>query len=151
MGWTVKQIQNLLGTECYAMYEQLNNYILDNYNVNQVWGDGGKYGDICLRYSRSGKTLCTVYFRQRQLSILVILGQDEREKFEEIKENFSVQVQDQYERIEIYHDGKWLMFDVEDIHLFSDIRMLLEIKKTPNQSLPCAAIAVICVKPLLEI
>ncbi len=41
MGYTVEQIQNLLGSDGYRMYEQLSDYILDNYNVNQVWSDGG--------------------------------------------------------------------------------------------------------------
>lgn len=133
MEYTVKQLQNLLNTECYAMYEQLNNYILDNYNVNQIWDNGGKYGDICLRYSRSGKTLCTIYFRKKQLAIWIILGKEERKKFEEMEENFSEQVRDKYECTKTYHDGKWLMFDVDDTRLFHDIRMLLEIKKSPNR------------------
>lgn len=35
MEYTVKQLKELTGTECYAMYEQLNDYILDSYNINQ--------------------------------------------------------------------------------------------------------------------
>lgn len=42
MEYTVKQLQNQLGSTCYMMYEQLNDFIMDNYNVNQIWGKGGK-------------------------------------------------------------------------------------------------------------
>lgn len=52
-----------------------------------------------------------------------------------MEENFSEHVRDKYECTKTYHDGKWLMFDVDDTSLFHDIRMLLEIKKSPNRKL----------------
>ncbi len=135
MGYTVEQVQKLLGLKCYKMYEQLNNFILDNYNVNQIWSDGGKYGKVCLRYNRSGKTLCTLYLRENQLGIWIILGEEERRKFAEKKDSFSAQVQEKVQSTEIFHDGQWVMFDVENADLFWDVKLLLAIKKTPNRKL----------------
>ena len=123
----------LLGADCYKMYERVNKFIMDNYNVNQMWSKGGKYGDICLRYSRSGKTLCTLYFRQKQLGIWIILGKEERSRFEEMRNQFSHELQEIYDRTEVYHDGKWLMFDVEDDNLYNEIVLLLKVKKSPNK------------------
>lgn len=133
MEYTVKQLKELTGTECYAMYEQLNDYILDSYNVNQQWEKGGKSGEICLRYGRGGKTLCTIYFRQGQIGIMVIFGKEERKKFEETESRFSEKVRDIYYHTHTYHDGKWMMFDVSNTDLYGDIKMLLEIKKSPNR------------------
>lgn len=135
MEYTVKQLQNLTGAECYAVYELFNNYILDHYNVDQLWDKGGKYGEVCLRYGRGGKTLCTIYFRQKQLGIWVVLGKEERIKFEEAESRFSEKTRDIYWRTKTYHDGKWLMFDVDNAELFDDIKALLEIKKSPNRNL----------------
>ena len=135
MGYTVKQLKELTGTECYAMYEQLNHYIMDSYNVNQQWEKEKKDGEICLRYRRSGKTLCTVYFRRGQIGIMVIFGKEERKKFEESESRFSEKVRDIYYRAQTYHDGKWMMFDVSNSELYDDIKMLLEIKKSPDRKL----------------
>lgn len=44
-------------------------FLLDRYNIAPGWDKGGTYGKACLRYSRSGKTLCTLYFREKQLGI----------------------------------------------------------------------------------
>lgn len=135
MEYTIKQIQELTGVECYAMYERLNHYILDSYNVNQQWEKGGKNWEICLRYSRGGKMLCTIYFRQEQIGVMVIFGKEERKKFEETESRFSEKVRDIYHRSTTYHDGKWMMFEVNNTELFDDIKMMLEIKKSPNRKL----------------
>lgn len=130
--YTEKQLAELVGDECYIMFDRLNRFILDNYNVSKVWAKGGKYGEVCLRYSRSKKTLCTVYFRRMQLSIWVILGKQERERFEAEKSRFFPAVRDKYESAQTFHDGKWLMFDVENADLLDDIKGLIEIKKKPD-------------------
>lgn len=135
MSYTRIQLQTLLGAECYSRYERLNNYISDHYNVDQIWDKGGKDWDTCLRYSRSGKTLCTAFFRQRQFGIMIILGKEERRKFEEMSARFSEEVRTKYASTHTYHDGKWLLFDVENDSLFSDIVMLLSIKRTPGRKL----------------
>ncbi len=133
MAYTADFLLGLLGADCYKMYERVNNFIMDGYNVNQMWDKGGKYGDICLRYSRSGKTLCTLYFRREQLGIWIILGKEERGKFEEKRNQFSHGLQEIYDMTEVYHDGKWLMFDVEDDYLYNEITSLLMVKKAPNR------------------
>lgn len=135
MEYTIQQIKDLLGSECYTMYERLDHYITDNYNVDQLWEKAGKFGVVGLRYNRGGKTLCTLFFRQGQLGIWIIFGKEERSKFEETQENFSAQVREKYENTKTYHDGKWLMFDVEDASLLPDMKRLLQIKKKPNRKL----------------
>lgn len=97
-----------------------------------MWAKGGKYGEVCLRYSRSKKTLCTVYFRKSQLGIWVILGREERERYEAAQGGFSPAVREKYESTQTFHDGKWLMFDVENSVLLADIKKLIEIKKKPD-------------------
>ena len=106
MEYTTEDIMNMLGGPCYRMYERLEGFISDNYNVNQVWAKGGKYGNACLRYSKSGKTLCTVYLREKQLGVWIILGKEERSRFEAQREKFSAEVQEKYDCTQTFHDGK---------------------------------------------
>lgn len=133
MEYTAEEIKEILGAQCSKMYEQLDSFIMENYNINRVWAKGGKYGKACLRYSKSGKTLCTVYLREKQSGVWIILDKEERNRFEAERDKFSAEVQEKYDATQTFHDGKWLMFDFENDSLFDEIRMLLEIKKKPNK------------------
>ena len=64
---------------------------------------------------------------------MVILGKDERLKFENDKEHYALEVQNIYEATPTYHDGKWLMFEPVDTSLFEDFIRLLAIKRKPNR------------------
>ena len=63
----------------------------------------------------------------------MILGKDERLKFEEERGNYSKEVQKVYDETQTYHDGKWLMFEPTDTALFDDFIRLLRIKRKPNR------------------
>ena len=43
------------------------------------------------------------------LGFMIILGKDERTKFEESRESYSAEVQRAYDEAQAYHDGKWIM------------------------------------------
>lgn len=135
MNPTKNSLLNLLSEKVYTMYERIDTFIIDTYNIDLHWEKGGKYGELCLRYSRSGKTLCTLYFRKEQLGIWIILGKEERKKFDTEREQFSEYVKEKYDVTTVFHDGKWLMFDVYNCDLFNDIAKLISIKKNPNRQL----------------
>lgn len=52
--------------------------------------------------------LCTFCAKKNVADILITYGKAVREKFEEIEESVSKQLQDIYEKTETLHDGKWL-------------------------------------------
>ena len=62
MECTAEEIREMLGASCYKMYELLDGFISNNYNVDKVWAKGGKYGKACLRYSKSGKLFVRFVF-----------------------------------------------------------------------------------------
>ena len=64
---------------------------------------------------------------------MVILGKDERIKFETNRGNYSKEVQRIYDETKTYHDGKWIMFEPVDNSLFGDFIALLSIKRKPNR------------------
>ena len=64
---------------------------------------------------------------------MVILGKEERLKFEAEKGNYSKEVQEAYDETQTYHDGKWMMFTPADTSLFDDFIRLLGIKRRPNR------------------
>ena len=64
---------------------------------------------------------------------MVILGKNERLKFENAKEHYAPEVQNIYDETPTHHDGKWLMFEPTDTSLFEDFIRLLAIKRKPNR------------------
>lgn len=72
-----------------------------------LWNKGGKAWVYEYKYRRGGKTLCALYARENCIGFMVILGKDERLKFEKDRENYTSEVQNIYDESKTYHDGKW--------------------------------------------
>lgn len=63
----------------------------------------------------------------------MIFGQNERDKFERSRSDFTDEVRSIYDAATIYHDGKWVMLEVSDDYLVDDIEKMIIIKKKPNK------------------
>ena len=94
---------------------------------------GGKAWTYEYKYRKGGKTLCALYAKEKTLGFMVILGKDERAKFEIQRGQFSNEVQMIYDAATTFHDGKWIMFELKDTKLFNDMERLLLIKRKPNR------------------
>ncbi|NMD13813.1 MAG: DUF3788 family protein, partial [Caldisericales bacterium] len=68
------------------------------------------------------------------LAIQIVFGKDERSKVEEIKENLSSRTKNAYESATTYHDGKWLLLNVDGEDIIRDIEVLLVTKRKPKNS-----------------
>ena len=69
-----------------------------------------------------------------RLAIQIVFGKDERLKVEEIKKNLSSRTRNAYESATTYHDGKWLLLDVDSKEVIHDIEILLITKRKPKNS-----------------
>ncbi|MCH5351129.1 MAG: DUF3788 domain-containing protein [Clostridiales bacterium] len=127
------QMVALVGKSLYEVWKELCALIDEKYDMERLWDKGGKAWTYEYKYRRGGKTLCALYARENCIGFLVILGKDERLKFENERENYSKEVQKTYDEAQTYHDGKWIMFKPVDVSLFYDFIMLLTIKRKPNR------------------
>ena len=123
----------LIGQSLYDVWQKLCAAIDEKYDMDRIWNSGGKAWTYEYKYRRGGKTLCALYARENCIGFMVILGKDEREKFESGRSEYSESVQKVYDDSKTYHDGKWLMFEPVDTSLFSDFMRLLAIKRSPNR------------------
>ena len=130
---TPETLEALTGKELYDLWTSLHQLIEQKYNMEQMWNHGGKKWTYEYKYRRGGKTLCALYAKEQTIGFMVILGKDERTKFESIREMFSNAAQKIYDETTTFHDGKWLMFELKDTSLFNDIERLLAIKRKPNR------------------
>ena len=128
-----EEIISLVGKSLYGVWNDLCALIDENYDMERLWNQGGKAWKYEYKYRRGGKTLCALYARENCVGFMVVLGKDERLKFEADKENYSKAVQEIYDNTHTYHDGKWVMFAPTDTSLFDDFIRLLSIKRKPNK------------------
>ncbi len=130
---SVEQMTTLVGGSLYEIWDKLCALIDKEYDMDRLWNKGGKAWIYEYKYRRGGKTLCALYARENCIGFMIILGKDERFKFEKDRENYSKEVQRIYDEAQTYHDGKWIMFKPIDTSLFDDFIKLLKIKRKPNR------------------
>ena len=106
-----EQMTALVGPSLFEVWKQLCALIDKKYDMEHLWGDGGKAWAYEYKYRRGGKTLCALYARENSVGFMVVLGKQERLKFENDRESYSQEVQNVYDEAQTYHDGKWLMFE----------------------------------------
>jgi hypothetical protein len=130
---TEEELNQLMEEDVFKTWCAINNFIKDNYDMDMLWDNGGKTGVFELKYRKSGKTFCAFYPREKGMRVLIILGKNEREKFETSRKNFSEYINNFYDNTLQYHDGKWLYLDIINNTVIADIERLLFIKKKPNR------------------
>ena len=130
------QMAALLGEPLYEIWNQLCALIDEKYDMDRLWDKGGKAWVYEYKYRRGGRTLCALYARENCVGFMIILGKDERLKFEEGRESYTKEVQRIYDEAQTYHDGKWIMFLPQDASLFDDFIKLLRLKRRPNRKQP---------------
>lgn len=128
-----EQMTSLVGTSLYEVWNKLCALIDEKYDMDRLWNQGGKAWTYEYKYRRGGKTLCALYARENSIGFMIILGKDERLKFEEDRHNYAKEVQRIYDESRTYHDGKWMMFEPVDTSLFDDFIRLLRLKRKPNR------------------
>lgn len=130
---TEEDLKQLMEEDVFKTWCAINNFIKDNYDMDMQWDNGGKTGVFELKYRKSGKTFCALYPREKGMRVLIILGKNEREKFETLRKDFSEYINNFYDNTRQYHDGKWLYLDIINNTVIADIERLLFIKKKPNR------------------
>ena len=128
-----EELTALVGKPLYDVWKKLCALIDEKYEMERLWNSGGKAWTYEYKYRRGGKTLCALYARESCVGFMIILGKDERLKFEANRESYSKEVQEKYDEAQAYHDGKWILFEPVDTTLFSGFMRLLEIKRKPNR------------------
>ena len=129
-----EQMTNLVGKSLYGVWNELCALVDAKYDMDCIWNKGGKAWTYEYKYRRGGKTLCALYARENCVGFMVILGKEERLKFENDRENYTEEVQRIYDEAKTYHDGKWIILPPTDTSLFDDFIRLLGIKRKPNRS-----------------
>lgn len=128
-----EELEKLVGTDKVNIFYKIVDEITLLYNMDQAWNNGGKKWTYEYKFRKSGKTLCAFYFKENMLGFMIIFGKEERTKVEEIRNELSSDILETYDNAQIFHDGKWVMFNITDYSMIEDFKKLLFIKKKPNR------------------
>lgn len=128
-----KELEKLVGLDKVNAFYDIVNEIAKLYDMEQIWNSGGKKWTYEYKFRKSGKTLCAFYFRENTLGFMIIFGEKERAKVEEIRNELSSDVMEAYDNAQIFHDGKWVMFNIKNNSIIEDLMKLLSIKRKPNR------------------
>ncbi len=126
-----KDLQNIIGSTRYSIWEKLCAEIAARYRLDRVWHSGGKKWVYELKFRRGQKTICSFLFKEEFLGFMVIFGKPEQTRFEGHRNEFSPVIAEVYDAAKAYHDGKWLLFEAVE-ELTADFMNLLLIKRKPD-------------------
>lgn len=130
------QPEHLIGKQKAVVFYLIKDFINNHYEMNQGWKQQTvktKKWKYEYKFSKSGKTFCGFYLTDNCLGFMLIFGKQEREKVEEIRGRLTSSALDVCDSAKVYHDGKWVMFELEDESLLEDIKLLLTVKKQPTK------------------
>lgn len=128
-----QELVGLMGINAFAVWQEIESYIMTNYRMETWWDIGRKAGVYEYKFRQGGKTLCALYARINSFGFMIIFGKNERERFEATRDQFPAYIREVYDSTHQYHDGKWLMLDVVDDSYLAEIKDLIVIKKRPNK------------------
>lgn len=128
-----EELEKLIGIDKVNIFYNIVDEITLLYDMEQIWNNGGKKWTYEYKFRKSGKTLCAFYFKENYLGFMIIFGKDERTKVEEIRNELSLSILETYDNAQTFHDGKWVMFNVNDCSMLDDFKKLLFIKRKPNK------------------
>jgi hypothetical protein len=127
------QISAWIGREAFDRWKQVTQLIERNYpkTFSPDWLFGGKKHGWSLRYKK-GKSFCTLIPEKNRFLIQIVFGAEEREKVEKIRDKLSERTQEAYDKAKTYHDGKWILLNVDADDVITDLERLLAVKRKPS-------------------
>ena len=131
---TLKQVESWIGRRAYGFWTRVSDMIARNYPdvFTPEWLFGGKKHGWSLRYKKS-KSFCTLIPQKNCFLLLIVFGADERSKMETLRHELSGRTRKSYDEATTYHDGKWLLLNVDDEDVVIDVERLLAVKRRPKK------------------
>ena len=127
-----RTVRQWMGREAFAHWTKLQSWIDASYPgvFEPDWLYGGKKRGWSLRYKKT-KAFCTLLPAHGLLSVLVVLGRAEREKFEARRYFWSPQLVKLYDEARAYPDGKWLTVAISSEDDRREVMELMSMKRPP--------------------
>lgn len=126
-------IRDWVGFEAFGHWIELQNWIETFYSgvFAPEWLYGGQKKGWSLRYKKT-KAFCTLLPGYRRLSVVVVLGGVERDKFEDRRSLWRPQLVKLYDDTKTYPDGRFLTVAISSAEDREELKELLTMKRPPT-------------------
>jgi hypothetical protein len=130
---TPKVVSNLVGRENARRWVRLLDFIDSTYSgvFRGEWLYGGARHGWSLRFKKS-RSFCALIPERGRMNVVIVFGAAERAKAEALLPSLASHVRDDYLAATTYHDGKWVLIDVDSDAVLADVVRLLEVKRRPS-------------------
>ncbi len=123
---TEKQMVDLIGVRKFQLYQQLNEFLISNYQpqvkVTYTEKSGWTYF-----YRKAGKALTYLNINKNILNVTVVIGASLSDQV--LKLPISKKVQEMFKNANQFHDGKWLGFNLKFKGQLDDVEELIQLKR----------------------
>lgn len=132
---SLDDIRSFVG-EAKPLWDELVSYLEQTYRVKPQpdYSKCSAQPGWNVKFKKSGKSLCTLYPMHNYFIALVVVGAREENEVEAAAraDVFTAYVKTLYQKTAFSAMGKWLMIEVKDEAVLSDIRRLIEIRMRPR-------------------
>ena len=131
---TAEEMVSFIGEQAKEAWLEIKRFIKDRYDlVPETIFYGTKYG-WTIRYSKGGKTICSLFPEKGGFTVLIVLGKKESEKALLIRNELSTKIHKLLGNTEQLHDGRWLWIRLLTTSDTDDVKKLLQIKRKPKKT-----------------
>ncbi|OYP11621.1 uncharacterized protein DUF3788 [Lachnotalea glycerini] len=83
-----------------------------------------------IKFKKAGKSLCTVYPKENYFTVLVVVGNKEKESVENLLPQMSGEIREIYAKTKEGNGQRWLMIDLETSGaVYNDVLKLISIRR----------------------
>jgi hypothetical protein len=122
---TAAEVVAAIGSK-QQLWENLTNFIGDNYRLKSDFAFYGKNYGWALRLRKAGKALLSLYPGQGSFTAQIIVSQAQTEKA--LSSGLSGKTNKIIEEAHPYPEGRWLFIKVESEQDLNDVKQLLTVK-----------------------
>jgi len=113
------------------IFDEFYQYMNDKYKAvckieysKDVWARGWN-----VKFRKSGKSLCVIYPKKNYFTVLVVVGNKEKERVENLLPRLSEYIQEIYHNTREGNGQKWLMIDLNSKdNAYQDVLRLVDIR-----------------------
>ena len=122
---TEESVAAFIGAEASARWAELLAFIASTYPgvFRGEWLYGGAKHGWSLRFKKS-KSFCTLIPERGRMQVVVVFGAAERGKMQDLLPALSSHVRDDYLGATTYHDGRWVVINVDSDEVLQDLECL---------------------------
>lgn len=116
------------------LWEEFNDYLNQAYETKPKYSFSrcGLQPGWNIKYSKGGKSLCTLYPMAEYFIALVVVGAKEMADAEVMLPVFTEEVARVFQEAKLGNGAKWLMLEIKNQEVFADALNLIALRRKPK-------------------